>query len=408
MTHKSHFYAAIFCIFVTSYFKTNASTCTPLANSVGTNLWEILDVNQGILCGNDYHIIAQTDIPLTITEPGLYCLCETITSGASDDTVITVSSDNVIIDLNCRGIIKNRPTDGTDRAMIYIGNVQNVGITNGYLRTSTSSSPSGSLISIWAQTSTYVIVEDVQFVGNLESDNGSIGILFERSFANEVKDCFAAQMGSGFVGNYLEETIFRDCYVTTALTNGFALNNNSNKVDFINCVAYTCTGAGFLFGSGSSDAITDVICKHCVAASCDLDLTTTTTTNSGFSIANSANTMRINFVRCVAQDCHNNGFEQLGGTHILMEECFAQGNTVNGFQCTGLNTQQVNIRSCTAVRNGGNGIIALAGPVAEQIANNCFVSANVTGTQIIGFSTPVTTNALVITGTGNYWYNYTP
>lgn len=383
------------------------SACMPKAIAANTNFWITLDYQQALLCGDNFHIIEQADIPITITSPGLYCLAETIVSSATTDTPITVSHvTNVLIDLNNRGIIKDLPTDGTDRAMIYIEGSKNVGVGNGFLRTTTSASPSGDLISIWAQTSTSLLFDNVQCVGNLEEDTLSIGLYTDRCNSINANNYRVIDMATGFILQDTTNAILENCLATPVYTNGFVVTHTSNIITLVNCIAYSCTNAGFLIGTSPNDVIIDVIFDQCIASACNLDTTTTTNTTSGFSIQNAQAINGVTFRRCIAQDNHYNGFEQLGGTGIIMNECFANGNTFDGFQITGSDTEHVELRSCVAMGNGRNGIIAINGPVSSQIAINCIAANNITGTQIIGFSTLTTTSALISTGTGNYWYNY--
>lgn len=109
-----------------------AASCTPIASTVGTNAWSILDVSHALICESADHVITQTGIPFTITEPGIYVLGENIVDpDGTISPIIDIQSDDVVLDLMGKNLLTTRSNNaGT---MIEAVNRRNITIQNGTL-----------------------------------------------------------------------------------------------------------------------------------------------------------------------------------------------------------------------------------------------------------------------------------
>ena len=75
--------------------------------------------------------ITQSDIPLTITSPGVYCLTENISSGT---TAITINANDVVLNLNGYLVDGSSVGSNTSQQGIFCWNQQDVVITNGTIQ----------------------------------------------------------------------------------------------------------------------------------------------------------------------------------------------------------------------------------------------------------------------------------
>lgn len=372
------------------------AACPTQAALPNTSAWAIADLIQATICGPTTNIISQQSIPLTITTPGVYCLCETITSGPLDPSPISITATNdVFIDLNKHTIIKKIPTDGVDRHIINILGSDNVTVANGFLKGEDSVSPSGFVRCINITNSHGITIYNVHFAG-LDARgvhmNGSSHCVFH--------DCIALRTGTAFFASgTCSNTVFRDC--SAMETNeagvaqsqiGFFIDGNSHS--FFGCSARTC-GAGFVIGSGGGGGPTgfDTVIEACVCAGCPNG-----TGNAGAFDPSPADNVVVR--ECIAQNTVVSEFSISG----ISTRCTFMNDTANesGFRgfFLGGGTTNSTILGCVSSNNVLEGYLTADGTTNH--AFNCYAGKNGT-VGFSGFTTPEFTISTLLSA--NYWDN---
>ena len=308
-----------------------------------------LDALGDCLVGVPLHQSDFAAATLTISVPGVYQLCEDITS--TFNPAINVTTSNVHIDLNGH-------TMTVDTFGINVSGQSNIQIKNGTIVTNL-----GTAIVINA-TAQNINIEDIQtFQGGI-SVTSSQGITIVRYRG----------MGSGSTISLLSNSadiIVQDSSVVGSAAagtpaTGFVINNVSNVL-CDNCQALT-TGMGFLITTNAFG----VLLRDCYATTANAGFNCTGLSSSGFTME-----------RCNAENCHFGFFVAstvAGGEFV---ECIGS-NGVIGFELQG-NT--LLLKRCVATNNiTGIDIAATASNI--QILDTCSVN-NTTNINDMGANTTV-------------------
>lgn len=305
--------------------------------------------------------ITTADIPFTITQPGLYRLCENIST--STPTSITISASNVTLDFNGYGL-GNTSLVG-NIITIAAGN-NNICIKNGFMTVANDG------IVINGVTDANCLIQDLIiknggraiFINNSNSvtvsdclfqNQTTAGITINGSSSVVVQSCDFEKVANGISLTLSNSLLFKDCHFRKG-TNGVA-GSGISKVKFENCEVFGASGFAYSF-----TAITDLLeMVDCYGFS----------NSTPFSLTGAAPTSGISAI--ILRNCtsDNNGgagfgFLSLGsGVTYALENCVA-------FNCgIGFLTQTDAVYvNCTTNNNGtGFGFVANTAGVAEY--SNC-------------------------------------
>jgi len=312
-------------------------------------------------CPCDF-FITQTDIPYTITQPGVYCLAENVTFNTGN--AITITTSYVTLDLQ-RHVIDGQDSgtscitiDSADDVSVYDGLVKN--ITFGCLITAShkvkirnvnidNCSLNGLQI---GQASSDIMIEDCAAY-NCSSSGFSISITSNCTLRN----CIANNTGVGFTTNPLSFNItFLNCQAQEDNT-GFNISSDDNLLS--DCLAAGNSADGFQLNSQANKTIV----RSCNAQN---------NTGYGFNVSSSSNTeMR----GCSSVGNSSSGFSSSGAEQIIMRECDALYNTQSGFDI--VSTNSCEIRDCSSVSNITVGFRIVASASSSNITlDNCHAQSN--------------------------------
>jgi len=288
--------------------------------------------------------IRQSDIPLTITEPGLYCVVESISS--SDATIIDVQSDDVVIDLQ-GNIISG---DGSNTA-INIDGQSNLGIKNGSMENLNIGIDGASINSVIISSLSIDAGRPI-LLSNSENIfiNDSTGYFstFGVSLLNEIRNCqlenCALYSNGGFAGINIDNA-----------------SSNSENICLKNCTTFNATSNGILVRSNIS------IDGNLIIDSCKVKESRT-----GISVSRIDN--------------------------FIIENCTSIGGSGDGFN---LNISSGEVRSNEAIGNVGVGFNNLSGTDIIFYNNTSYNN----GTNYSGVSTSLIRNPNRRTG---YFTNVDP
>ncbi len=320
--------------------------------------------------------ITQTDIPLTITTPGTYIVCEDISAASN---LIDIQASNVTLDLN------GHTLESTTGICVTVNNVAHVVVTNGFCTSAlqsisvvtgsqdvsindvhiyNSAEPSihaigthgvtvsgcsidgrnGSLLAlgmILIDTCSEVLIEDSTIIGGNDFASTPIAACIVTNIQTSeggaiIRRCTAEVLNEiGFsIDTSLNSCIIEDCFVGEfigTVKEGYRING-SGSCQLIRCSTERA-GIGFSLVSYS-----DILLQDCIALTCS---------NTGFRFQSSNGVAE----GCVASSCPT-GFS-MQGTNVLLSECKATANSIAGFSIIGTNTV---LQQCVASGNSGSGI----------------------------------------------------
>jgi len=260
--------------------------------------WTILEkINQGLGC--DF-VIRQDDLPVTISEPGVYCVTEPLSS--SDAIMIDIQSDNVVLDLKNNQIMGTL-SGSTGNTVIRVSDASKVAIQNG-------------VITMAEQA---ILVED-----------GASNVLIDSiiTFTTEI----AMEL------NNAREIEISDCVIN--VTNRGIQGTNVQDAQILHCTVQDETGTGS--GEGFDFSGSQNICyKECSALQMGI----------GFSSEQVATEY---FGWCVAKGNSSDGFSFNTTNTLIVQNCQSIGNGGDGF--TSFQANQSQFTSNSAIGNTGVGI----------------------------------------------------
>ncbi len=301
-------------------------------------------------------LIFQSDIPFTISNPGVYCLAESI--NFTSDTAITVAANNVILDLNEKKI------DGSGGGSIGIAvnsGLQNITIENGTLcnmddkginadATSNIAFVSMSILDslvdmpLLISPITCLQIKDIKVVDVGKFKEFSIVSVVDS--VTDVPDCILSSI-TGININCATEVTLNNCQAFHCFGDGFALQQVDNAV-ITSCNAEQNGGNGFVLDNVDTSYFK--WCKaniNCFNGVCD-------------SACNGDNF----YLGCIAKQNGIHGFNIAGGGKVL-QECIASQNTSNGFNLS--TSLLVDGDLDTTFGSGGKVITNFGGSSTEQV-----------------------------------------
>ncbi len=286
-------------------------------------------------------LIKQSDIPLIITTPGVYCLTKNVRSRFLRIIIISNTND-VVLDLNGHVI------DGRNLASIGIEIVatspkKNIIIKNGSIKNlklnDSPKSPEAIGILVNGPITNLQIKDMV--LTNTTTEGTAIRLKDTRGAI--IENCSIEGWATGiFIDSDSSENIIKDCVVRRSGGNGFVLDRNSENC-LINCKAISNEADGFQF-SGSP-----------------------TFTGGG-------GTNNI-FMNCIAQ-CNQNGFDILGGRFEYLLNCIASNNFQDGILLD--DSSLCLLRKCISSQNGSFGLRLIATSTLNKVLS-CVFAGNLDG-----------------------------
>jgi hypothetical protein len=243
--------------------------------------------------------ITQAMMPYTITVPGHYYLCESVTPA------IIIEASNVYLNLNGFTVSGEIAGNGSD-ITIENGSVSAVGgqqamsmgfVTNLLLSNLVISSTGNNSVGADLHHATNLVMKDCFISGNGAA--GGTGLLVTEITGGRFENVTAYDIGTGGGSN-----------------GGFSFSSIAAVLELINCKAINA-GSGFNILSGTGIAVL----RNCVASG----------GNRGFFTG-----MNFTFFEdCVASD-NSGGFEVQGVNSVILKDCIAQYNsTASGFAYRG-------------------------------------------------------------------------
>lgn len=183
--------------------------------------------------------ICQDDIPLTISIPGSYYLTQDLFPVGFGDDMITISSDDVTLDLMGFTIVGSSEVSQADDGIDVPFSVTNIAVRNGTIRACIGSG-------IDASNAHNALYEDLRLDSN--SDEG-----LRAGDGSVIRDCVAANNGGG--GIVGRQSVIEGCM---AIDNGATGIDSGIRSHVVNCVSNQ-NARGFT----ASQAAT---VEHCVAS----------------------------------------------------------------------------------------------------------------------------------------------
>jgi len=329
--------------------------------------WTILqEINDKFDCKI---LIRQSDIPLTITQPGCYCLAESISYGATT-TAIRIQADCVHLDLNNKCITGPYSGSGFDLSAIGVvaDNAANIQIKNGCFKNNP--------ISICVDNGSSGITID-----NISTFTGTIGIKVGdvggsgNNRNTTISNCTIHHCSSvgitiisllvlDNINNIVTNCSVRDCIEDTSVS-GIIVTGNNTAIS--NCAFQNLRGSniGGISINGNNNSITECILQ---------DMESTEDDTFGIRISEGTNNK---ISSCVMQNFESNddcqGISLLNSNNNQIVECSIQGLVAND-NCDGIvissgNANQISkctIQSCQGtdiargifIQNGNNNSIA--------------------------------------------------
>lgn len=180
----------------------------------------------------------------TITTSGNYILCEDIILDDSISTAITVSADNVSIDLNDRKIT----CINSDSTAIHVTG-SNIHIYDGYLE-----ARNGIVIEFSSQIK----------IDGLTLQNGELGIYTQNSSEVSVSEClFNNLSGLGIAPFYTSNCQLKNCNFHKINGDGIIYSIYSTSLDVSNCVISDNTvGGAVLIGNSTNTTIKNCLIEN--------------------------------------------------------------------------------------------------------------------------------------------------
>ena len=202
-------------------------TVTDIKNTVDT-----LEIASGSNC--DF-IITQSQVPFTVSIPGVYCVAGSLSAGSGG--VITIATDDVTIDINGNTI------SGTTCITLNSG-IDRVVIRNGTLKPRTAV---GSVGVSAAGTNTHIVIEDLNILNSVSN-----GILFGSGQYISIANCVISDPGSnGISFTGVNDFNIHNCQITGAADDGVSIDN-CNRFEIKELTIEGCDN-GIDIASASSD-----------------------------------------------------------------------------------------------------------------------------------------------------------
>jgi len=290
-------------------------------------------------------LITESDLPLTINEPGNYMACDNLTFNptASGETAITIASNFVTIDLNKKSLLQGNTITNTNAIKID-ANYHNIFIKNGTIAGFTGSTSTNNAY-IYAEDANYFITLDsLNFFGHTTPtlDGNGKAIWFNTTYDSIIKNCkityfrpSSADLFNNIIFLYNAKNIslidssidssnslsgtqfFNGVYIkntASCIINNFSSNNNK---------IFSPLDASIISVNSSSNvSINNFSCNNNTANTGSLSIVNLNTTN-GCSVQNS--TIAYNQAPSVGRNFY--GIYQENSNSTLIQNCTINQNT---------------------------------------------------------------------------------
>lgn len=262
----------------------------------GSRLW---DFSKETIEQEADYIITQADIPLTITLPGVYRLAEALS--ATSATVITIASDNVVLDLNGKTI-----SGSLGIALAIDADIRNVHIENGFI----VGAPSFSNGLIINANDSDISVKNVEF-SNFSAP-GLAAILIQSANNIIFDHClFSGSTIDLMQTTTVNELIIKNCSFSSAQdSNALNLQQVSNSLVIDSTFNLLTTG---IIASGVQSSVF----QNCALSQC---------ASAGLNFSQSNNNWVKNcFISGLSSDTPIAGIISSGGNGNVFENCIVNG-----------------------------------------------------------------------------------
>jgi|GEM_PF-6676018 len=347
-------------------------------------------------------LITQSQIPYTISVPGVYTLCGDVTN-SSGFPAITINSGGVVLNLNQYSITSST-TQAISCTGVSGGVLDSIVIKNGLLQAN------GSVETVTITYCEQVEVSDLQVVRSPNGLGFNINNTFNAVFERCNFDFFGTNVSSSnsvfLIQGTSDAIIVRSCEILNAGFYGFTVSTtsaNANGILFEDCLVgrpRISGGAGFFVTNSTAGLNSVYAFKNCTA----------NVVSIGFLISSANNVV---FEDCHTSDCTTAGFELTTAQQFSVEGCtvsstgsgfilnscqhgaltgnIAQEQSGGGGSGSGfliVSSSDIIIDSCDAQNFNANGILI---SVSDTIVNFCTSSANTTN----GILVPVGSTATI-------------
>lgn len=325
--------------------------------------------------------IHQIDIPYTITQPGYYCLAESVTSAA---TAITIASSYVTLDLNTHGVTVttggNYCIDNPSTAF------HNISIKNGFLEGTTtvfnissdvisfngvvcrSANLGSTAVGTLNSTVNGFTITNCTFYSTSLSVNGSTNGLITNSLFQSMSP---ADSTPGISLQLASDIVVSNCVVSQYGGVGVLVSAGGN-ISVLNSYAFGNGLSGFAVSAGA----VGLTLGGCTFQNCYSLLNGFNGFDLNFSVITVVST--INVKGCVAAYNTNNGFNINGAPLNLalftgaIIECVALNNANVGFNASNLSLTSLNTFNNAAHNNTTNftGLLPLTAIVIHPVVTD--------------------------------------
>jgi hypothetical protein len=302
----------------------------------------VVDLLETCLVGTS---IKNADLPLTIDQPGVYTVCESLVYGGVNPA-ITIGANNVVINFN--GYTLTTTNQG-----IVCSGFSNVQIYNATIQAGSES------IAI-SSVSQGIVLRNITLY-----QPADVGILISDSSGVVIDHCIINGNGGGVTGNanpgaiYLSNSggvLVKDCVINSinaaAPARGISIVEvGTGGIELQSCSVSGTTAEAFRISSASSN-LDNVLVKDCVAIG----------NGDGFLVI------------------HITG-SALGP---ILDHCISESNGLRGF--TVMFTQATALLNCAAISNTSSGFL-FDSSTTQSVASSCISQDNGVGFTISGTST---------------------
>ena len=299
--------------------------------------------------------------PITITEPGHYCLAEGFTATVVGGG-ITIDSDNVVLDLNGQTILVE-----SNFTAIFIRSHSKIVICNGIIRNEGEEGFAGGISitqNLAGTVPTSIRIKDIKLCSASIRISNANGVMLENCELD--KNQILISDSSHIVCKWCTIRNAPEEREESATLDGAFEVHGSSFCCFIGCKALSNQVNGFYVdpletGMGG----TSHVYSFCISQN---------NNKNGFLIAEGEALTVIK--NCVANKNGEHGIEDQG-FNTVMRNCFADGNVKDGYNISGSNCE---LRDSSAVVNGEAGIRSTGAGLV--VCNN--TSHDNTGMDLIG------------------------
>lgn len=337
-------------------------------------------------------VIRQSDIPYTISAPGIYSVGEAL-NNINDLPVITIAADDVVLDLKCHTITVNQGAS-VHNGIAIVAPSHRVTVRNGYLLAEVTGPALPTVLMTTAGES--ITVEHVGFSSNATASLGDLssGIVVLGGFDHVVSDCTFENIQFGCTGIATDLLCVRDCLFRFVFDTAVGTFNSADIV-MNNCQ--------FFMGS-----------RHVRLVQTDgAQITNCQSENAGL-VSNDKALELLQATRVTIQGCNINktGFRPVYVPHVdgiaihnsmnvMIRESDIQDVSGDGIVAQD-ETDHLVVRGCTINRAALNGINLIS--TTSSYVFNCEVVGS-GASNYVGIPADLIVTDDVSTSTVNYWMN---